>query len=577
MQRNKITKDFSELKPILLDTEKMTSSLTDMMNVFNVKKHFSLFDVLKSKGKLVSSLLSILIILPFYGVASIYAFFKSGIKEIDGKKDAYYEIKNNENINWRLLLMLHAKRFKHLINSNLKSDNKGITALIFDDTLIEQTGKKTEKVSVVNDHVSGSFILGYKLLVCGFWDGGSFIPLDFSLHREKGNKQNKLIEAYKKSERQVQKIQSEFKDIEKSLTKKKISLEKLQLKFQSNPTKTNQKLRDQLTLSVEGVALKLEVIKMELANSQKSFDNCKRDIKKYYAKDTLFGLTKKERQAQFKKNVATGCPGQIRRKETDIGKIENTLSFLKRVVKNGFLAKYVLCDSWFFCHALLETITTIKHGAMKLISMVKINNQLFTDSKGRKMSVKKMPELYRKNIQKCRKLKSQYIKIACFYQDIRVNLFYVKMGKASTWHLLLTTDLEINFMQLMEVYQIRWSIEVFFKESKQYLNLNNCKSTIFDGHIADLTISMMQHIMLSYFKRINYMQSLGGLFKDISKECVELDLVTRLLEIFWDLVQILCDNAGFDFIAFREDALNDEKLLQGFLKLIPDKTFDKAA
>ena len=78
----------------------------------------------------------------------------------------------------------------------------------------------------------------------------------------------------------------------------------------------------------------------------------------------------------------------------------------------------------------------------------------------------------------------------------------------------------------MEIYQIRWSIEVFFKESKQYLHLSDCQSNTFDAQIADMTISMMQSIMLSYFKRVNYQQKFGGLFEAISYELEELDLDT---------------------------------------------------
>jgi len=97
MQQNKITKDFSELKIIISDSEKMTSSLTDVMKVFNLKKYFSLFNQLKSKGIKVSNLLNILVLLPFYNVASIYSLYTSGIKTPDfiGQKDAYYDIKNN--------------------------------------------------------------------------------------------------------------------------------------------------------------------------------------------------------------------------------------------------------------------------------------------------------------------------------------------------------------------------------------------------------------------------------------------------------------------------------------------------
>ncbi len=195
MQRIKSTKKVTELEDIASNPDFLTSSLTEVMDKFNISKYFSLFDFLKSKGLAVSSLLGILLILPFYGVANIYSLYKCGINglEFDGKKDVYYDIKNNENIKWRELLMLHAKRFIYLISRNINLQTNSITALIFDDTLLEKTGKKIEKVSIVNDHVSGRFILGYKLLVCGFWDGASFIPLDFSIHREKGKKQEALI------------------------------------------------------------------------------------------------------------------------------------------------------------------------------------------------------------------------------------------------------------------------------------------------------------------------------------------------------------------------------------------------
>ena len=241
MQQNKVTNNFSELKEIISDSEKMTSSLTDVMDKFNLKKNFSLFDGIKSKGLGVSTLLNILVLLPFHGLTSIYALFKSGLNTDDfkGKKDAYYEIKNNENISWRHILFLIAKRFNVLINKNIKSSIKGITALIFDDTLIEKTGKKIERVSMVNDHVLRRFVLGFKLLVCGFWDGSSFIPLDFSLHREKGNRQDKLIDAYKKAAKAEQHAQTKLDTIIGKLQKKESGLKKVQGLFNQKATKTN--------------------------------------------------------------------------------------------------------------------------------------------------------------------------------------------------------------------------------------------------------------------------------------------------------------------------------------------------
>ena len=43
-----------------------------------------------------------------------------------------------------------------------------------------------ENISRVYDHVSGRCVLGFKLLLLAVSDGISTLPVDFSLHREKG-------------------------------------------------------------------------------------------------------------------------------------------------------------------------------------------------------------------------------------------------------------------------------------------------------------------------------------------------------------------------------------------------------
>jgi ABC-type multidrug transport system fused ATPase/permease subunit len=50
--------------------------------------------------------------------------------------------------------------------------------------------KFIERISRVWDHVTGRCVLGYKLLVAVYWDGSSCIPVDYSIHREKGKKKD---------------------------------------------------------------------------------------------------------------------------------------------------------------------------------------------------------------------------------------------------------------------------------------------------------------------------------------------------------------------------------------------------
>ena len=132
----------------------------------------------------------------------------------------------------------------------------------------------------------------------------------------------------------------------------------------------------------------------------------------------------------------------------------------------------------------------------------------------------------------------------------------------------------------MKVYQIRWTIEVFFKECKQYLNLGKCKSSCFDAQIADTTVTMLQHIMIPStrdYKRINCQQTFGGLFAAISKEMVELDLVSRMIGIMWELIEVFCSIVGIDFLELQEQLFENEQTMAIFSRMLPERVLNKAA
>ena len=279
MQHNKSINNFSEIGVFAKDSQTLSSTLSEVIGKFKLKSHLATFDALKSKGLAISSIVSILTLLPFYGVSSIYAFIKNGIMESDirGKKDVYYDVKNNEFIDWRTLLLLHAKRFRYLMLQNKSTIINGIRAIIFDDTPIEKTGKKTEKLSGMFDHVSGGYIFGYKLLVCGFWDGGSFIPLDFSFHREKGTKNQELIRIFKKAQNVLEKTRCALEKYTCSLSKKEITLTSLTINCKLKPNKTNKiKLTNAKTICLK-VNEQHKQCAQELLVRQKEFEQAKKN------------------------------------------------------------------------------------------------------------------------------------------------------------------------------------------------------------------------------------------------------------------------------------------------------------
>ena len=93
------------------------------------------------------------------------------------------------------------------------------------------------------------------------------------------------------------------------------------------------------------------------------------------------------------------------------------------------------------------------------------------------------------------------------------------------------------------------------RELKQYLKLGKCQSRDFDAQIASVTISMILYIFLSYLRRMNAYETIGGLFEHIKDELCEKNLAQRLWELFDELLQVVIDviakNGSVDISAFR--------------------------
>jgi len=101
-----------------------------------------------------------------------------------------------------------------------------------------------------------------------------------------------------------------------------------------------------------------------------------------------------------------------------------------------------------------------------------------------------LPKILESKIKASRKLKCKYLAVRIIYKDTPVKAFFVMMNGQSSWKLLITTDDSLSFIKAMKYYQIRWTIEVFFKEAKQNLGLGKCQSNDFDALIA------LHHLLL---------------------------------------------------------------------------------
>ena len=457
------------------NSKDIKESIIDISEKFMTKRIVKKLDSYKSHGYSGSSLFTVLIFLPYFLVFSIWDLISSNMKQIsDAGKDAYYEFKNNSNINWRDNLYLFVKRYLFLVNKNCNDLVSSRTrCLIIDDTTFPKTGKTIEAISYVRDHVVNKSILGFKCLLLGYYDGCSFIPLDFSLHNELGKKKSKP-----------------------------------------------------------------------------------------------FGLTQKQLRKQTKKNRSSDSPGKKRINETRIDKITNAINMIKYSIQKGIIANYVLADSWFICEKFIKEIRKIKKGMMHVVGIWKLTKQKITYN-GKEYNPNQLRLLLsRKKSKRSKKIRARYIELIVDFKGVKLKFFYVKYHGTNKWKTLVTTDLSLNFNKTIEIYNIRWAIEVFFKEAKQYLRIGKDQSENFDSQIADTTIKAIQYIMLSFHKRVNNLKTIGALFKHSKIIMSELTLYEKLWKVFIDLVNIIIELFNIDIDEIMKKIMRDTDYEDNILKIL---------
>lgn len=84
-----------------------------------------------------------------------------------------------------------------------------------------------------------------------------------------------------------------------------------------------------------------------------------------------FGLTRKQLKERFcKKRDTEGC-SRKREEELLMEKPKTAIEMLRRAVKNGFVAKYLLADKWFFGKEFLHEVRNIRKGLIHIVTLLK--------------------------------------------------------------------------------------------------------------------------------------------------------------------------------------------------------------
>lgn len=257
-----------------------------------------------------------------------------------------------------------------------------------------------------------------------------------------------------------------------------------------------------------------------------------------------YGLSKKEYKEQKKTKRVKGKPVISRFKELNRKKNEVIIQMFKRINQRKIKVDYILIDSWFTTISLIKKLQSVNEK-IHLIGMYKYNSKVIINGKER--TIKQLRKS-KSGIKRSRKTGFFHMSYVGEIDGSLVKIFLTRKGKNGNWHTLISTDTSLSYNRMIKIYHIRWSIEVFFKEAKQLLGLGKSQSTNFDVQVAQMTITMIQYLLLSLRYRMEAYETINGLFKDIKQDYIEHKLNDRIMIVILQVLAVLeILNVEFDY------------------------------
>lgn len=231
----------------------------------------------------------------------------------------------------------------------------------------------------------------------------------------------------------------------------------------------------------------------------------------------------------------------------DTSKIELAKEMIRRAISHKLKFRYVLADSWFTNKEIVKFIHGL-HVACHWLGMIKVGEKSRTKYKvGREEFT--APQLVRKGKKEklkkySRRLRCHYITYDAVFGGVKVRIFLTRRTKHGSWNGLLTTDTTLDFARAWEIYSRRWSLEVVFKDCKGYLGFGKCQSHTFAAQIAASTICAIQYNLLSTARRFSDYETIGELFREVSRETIQLSVAQQIWGVLQELVNAIADAFG---------------------------------
>lgn len=204
--------------------------------------------------------------------------------------------------------------------------------------------------------------------------------------------------------------------------------------------------------------------------------------------------------------------GARRRQEAITKSTDLIVPMVKRALKAGIKADYLVMDSWFAMPVLIGKL--VQH--IPVICRVKRTSKVHYLFEDEYLDVTKIFRCIRKKRGRAKLLANALVQLK---DGTHAKLVFIRKSRRD-WIALLSTNTSLSDEEVVRIYGRRWDIEVFFRTTKHHLELQKgCQSRDFDALIAHTSIVMLRYMFLSVEKRrVDDPRTLGLLFYAIYDE-----------------------------------------------------------
>jgi len=230
-------------------------------------------------------------------------------------------------------------------------------------------------------------------------------------------------------------------------------------------------------------------------------------------------------------------------------------TMMSRAIRAGIEVDYLLADAWFGTKGMLRTAEELSVASIVRMKKSKLKYRLtLYENEKTVIQMLDLKELYKYSIRKkWQKVPGQpyQCKILDVELDLtnslskepeqwrNVRLLFVrgnaeadkqKAGK-NDWAVFLTTDISLEATKILEIYALRWAVEVYFKEAKQNLGFLKEQSNHYAAYIASIHLAAIRFCMLIIAKQSTE-TGLPETRRLLSNNLTDINFAARLWQVF---------------------------------------------